>query len=105
MTSDVVVPGEDHRDEIVQLMRVACNPSPGSVPERAAWLPVEKMRCIAEVERILAAAGARDFRQSRPSCGRGSCSRSRRYRSGTNSIGARPSRTHGRRDRRHVYSP
>ena len=36
MTSDVVVPGEDHRDEIVELMRVAY--VAGSVPERAAWL-------------------------------------------------------------------
>jgi predicted acetyltransferase len=63
MTSDVFVPGDEYRDEIVQLMRVAYNLSPGAVPERAAWLPVEKMRCIAEGERIVAAAGARDFRQ------------------------------------------
>lgn len=63
MTSDVFVPGDEHRDEIVELMRVAYNLSAGSLPARAAWLPVAKMRCIAEGERIVAAAGARDFRQ------------------------------------------
>ena len=63
MTSDVFVPGDEHRDEIVELMRVAYNMSSGSLAERAAWLPVEKMRCIAEGDRIVAAAGARDFRQ------------------------------------------
>ncbi len=63
MTSDVFVPGDEHREGIVELMRVAYNLSPASVPERTAWLPVEKMRCIAEGDRIVTAAGARDFRQ------------------------------------------
>jgi predicted acetyltransferase len=63
MTSDVFVPGDEHREGIIELMRVAYNLSPASVPERTAWLPVEKMRCIAEGDRIVAAGGARDFRQ------------------------------------------
>jgi predicted acetyltransferase len=63
MTSDVFTPGDEHRDEIVELMRVAYNISSGSMPERKAWLPIEKMRCISEGDRIVAAAAARDFRQ------------------------------------------
>jgi hypothetical protein len=42
MTSDVFVPGDEHREGIIELMRVAYNLSPASVPERTAWLPVEK---------------------------------------------------------------
>ena len=41
MTSDVFVPGDEHRDEILELMRVAYNMSAGSLAERRAWLPVE----------------------------------------------------------------
>jgi predicted acetyltransferase len=63
MTSDVFVPVDEHRDEITELMRVAFNLSPGSVRERAAWLPLQKMRCISDGSRVVAAAGARDFRQ------------------------------------------
>jgi predicted acetyltransferase len=63
MTSDVFVPGDEHRDEIIELMRVAYNLSSGSVPERTAWLPIQKMRCISDGSRVVAAAGARDFRQ------------------------------------------
>jgi predicted acetyltransferase len=63
MTSDVVTPGDEHRDELVGLMRVAYNLGAGSAAERAAWLPVEKMRCVLDGERIVAAAGAHDFRQ------------------------------------------
>jgi predicted acetyltransferase len=63
MTSDVFVPGDEHRDEIIELMRVAYNLSSGSVPERTAWLPVEQMRCISDGSRVVAAAGARNFRQ------------------------------------------
>ena len=44
-------------------MRVAYNLSSSAVPERTAWLPVEKMRCILGRFRVVAAAGARDFRQ------------------------------------------
>jgi hypothetical protein len=54
-----VRPGEKHRDEIVELMRVTYNFSPGPMAERTAWLPIPKMRCIADGERIVAAAGAR----------------------------------------------
>jgi predicted acetyltransferase len=63
MTSDVFVPNDEHRDEITELMRVAFNLSADSVPERAAWLPIQKMRCISDGSRVVAAAGARDFRQ------------------------------------------
>ena len=63
MTSDVFVPGNEHRDELVELMRVAYNMSSASLAERAAWLPMEKMRCISDGSRLVAAAGARDFRQ------------------------------------------
>jgi predicted acetyltransferase len=62
-SSDVITPGDEHRDELVGLMRVAFNMGPGTLAERAAWLPVEKMRCVLEGDRIVAAAGARDFRQ------------------------------------------
>jgi len=64
MTSpDVITPGDEHRDELVGLMRIAFNMGPDTLAERAAWLPVEKMRCVLEGDRIVAAAGARDFRQ------------------------------------------
>ena len=62
-SSDVITPGDEHREELVGLMRVAFNMSSGSLAERAAWLPVEKMRCVVEDGRLVAAAGARDFRQ------------------------------------------
>jgi len=44
-------------------MRVAFNLGSAWLAERAAWLPVEKMRCVVEGDRIVAAAAARDFRQ------------------------------------------
>ena len=44
-------------------MRVAFNLGSATLAERAAWLPVEKMRCVLEGDRIVAAAAARDFRQ------------------------------------------
>jgi hypothetical protein len=44
-------------------MRVAFNLGSAGLAERAAWLPVEKMRCVLEGDRIVAAAAARDFRQ------------------------------------------
>jgi hypothetical protein len=62
-SSDVITPGDEHRDELVGLMRVAFNMSSGTLAERAAWLPVEKMRCVLDGDRIVAAAGAKDFRQ------------------------------------------
>ena len=63
MTSELITPGDEHRDEIVGLMRVAFNLGSAGLAERAAWLPVEKMRCVLEGDRIVAAAAARDFRQ------------------------------------------
>jgi len=63
MTSELVTPGDEHREEIVGLMRVAFNLGSAGLAERAAWLPVEKMRCVLEGDRIVAAAAARDFRQ------------------------------------------
>ena len=63
MTSDVITPGDEQRDELVALMRVAFNLGSGSAAERAAWLPMEKMRCVLDGDRIVAAAGARAFRQ------------------------------------------
>jgi predicted acetyltransferase len=63
MTSDVFVPGDEHRDELVELLRVSYNMSNAALADRAAWMPVTKMRCISEGDRIVAAAGARDFRQ------------------------------------------
>ena len=63
MTSDVITPGDEHRDEVIGLMRVAFNMGTGSLAERAAWLPVEKMRCVLDGDRIVAAAAAHDFRQ------------------------------------------
>jgi hypothetical protein len=44
MTSELITPDDEHRDEIVGLMRVAFNLGSGAMAERAAWLPVEKMR-------------------------------------------------------------
>ena len=63
MTSELITPRDEHRDEIVGLMRVAFNLGSAGLAERAAWLPVEKMRCVLEGDRIVAAAAARDFRQ------------------------------------------
>jgi predicted acetyltransferase len=60
--TNVFTPGDEHRDEIVGLMAIAFNMSSG-LEERAAWLPVEKMRCVSDGDRIVAAAAARDFRQ------------------------------------------
>jgi hypothetical protein len=45
-SSDVITPGDEHRDELVGLMRIAFNMGSGTLAERAAWLPVEKMRCV-----------------------------------------------------------
>ncbi|HJU57152.1 MAG TPA: GNAT family N-acetyltransferase [Actinomycetota bacterium] len=55
-------PDDEHRDEIVRLMAVAFNMS-SRLDERAAWLPIQNMRCVSDGDRIVAAAGARDFRQ------------------------------------------
>jgi predicted acetyltransferase len=60
--SDVFTPNDGDRDGIVGLMRVAFNMT-SRLDERAAWLPIEKMRCVSDGDRIVAAAGARDFRQ------------------------------------------
>ena len=60
--TDVFTPNDGNRDEIVGLMRVAFNMT-SRLEERAAWLPIEKMRCVSDGDRIVAAAGARDFRQ------------------------------------------
>ena len=54
-SSDVIPPGDEHRDQIVGLMRIAFNMSSGSLAERAAWLPEEKMRCVLDGDRIVAA--------------------------------------------------
>jgi hypothetical protein len=40
-SSDVITPGDEHRDELVGLMRVAFNLGSGTPAERAAWMPVE----------------------------------------------------------------
>ena len=50
-SSDVITPGDEHRDELVGLMRVAFNMGSGTLAERAAWLPIEKMRSKPTVER------------------------------------------------------
>ena len=63
MTSDVVTPGDEHRDELVALMRVAFNLGTGTAAERAAWMPLERMRCVLDGDRVVAAAGSRAFRQ------------------------------------------
>lgn len=60
--TNVFTPNDGHREEIVGLMRVAFNMT-SRLEERAAWLPIEKMRCVSDGDRIVAAAGARDFRQ------------------------------------------
>ena len=62
MTSELVTPGDEHREEIVGLMRVAFNLGSAGLAERTAWLPVERMRCVLEGYRVVAAAAARDFR-------------------------------------------
>ena len=62
-SSDVITPGDEHREELLGLMRVAFNMSSSSLAERAAWLPVEKIRSVVEDGRVVAAAAAHDFRQ------------------------------------------
>ena len=62
-SSELITPGDEHREELVELMRVAFNMGSGSLAERAAWLPVEKLRCVVEDGRLVAAAAAHDFRQ------------------------------------------
>ena len=42
-SSDMITPGDEHREELVGLMRLAFNLVRGRSPD-AAWLPVEKMR-------------------------------------------------------------
>jgi hypothetical protein len=37
-------------------MRLAFNLGSGTIPGRAAWLPVEKMRCELDGDRMVAAA-------------------------------------------------
>lgn len=61
--SEITTPADEHRDDIVRLMRVAFNLGSAHLQERAAWLPLEKMRVVFDGDRIVAAAGARDFRQ------------------------------------------
>ena len=60
--TNVFTPNDGHREEIVGLMRVAFNMT-SRLEERAAWLPIEKMRCVSDGDRLVAAAGARDFQQ------------------------------------------
>jgi hypothetical protein len=55
-SSDVITPGDEDREELVGPMRLAFMGS-GTLAERAAWLPVEKMRRVLDGDRMVAAAG------------------------------------------------
>jgi predicted acetyltransferase len=60
---EIGTPTEEHRDQVADVLRVSLNLPADHHPERAARLPLDKMRCAFEGDRVVATAGARDFRQ------------------------------------------
>ena len=58
-SSDLITPGDEHRDEIVGLMQARSTWGRKWRRNARPRLPVEKMRCVLEGRRIVAAAGAR----------------------------------------------
>jgi predicted acetyltransferase len=61
--SDIRVPGEEHRDQVANVMRVSLNLSHGFIEHRAPKLPLQRFRCAFEGERVLGVAAERRFRQ------------------------------------------
>ncbi|HEY7659540.1 MAG TPA: GNAT family N-acetyltransferase [Actinomycetota bacterium] len=60
---EIVTPGEEHREQVFDVLRTALNLGNAHREERIAWLPISRMRCAVENGRVVATAGARDFRQ------------------------------------------
>ncbi|MGH2635334.1 MAG: GNAT family N-acetyltransferase [Actinomycetota bacterium] len=56
-------PGEEHRDQVANVMRVSLNLEHAFVEHRAAGLPLESFRCAMEGDRVLGSAAERRFRQ------------------------------------------
>jgi predicted acetyltransferase len=61
--SDIRVPGEEHRDQVANVMRVSLNLEKGFLEHRAPKLPLDRFRCAFEGERVLGVAAERRFRQ------------------------------------------
>lgn len=60
---DIRTPTDDERTEVAEVMHVSLNLPSGFVEERAAKLPIERMLCAVDENRIVAAVGAREFTQ------------------------------------------
>ena len=63
MTIEIAAPREEHRDQVADVLRVSLNLPSTHQRERAARIPLHKMLCAFDDERVVATAGARDFRQ------------------------------------------
>jgi predicted acetyltransferase len=61
--TEVRIPADDEREQIVDVLEVSLNLNRAFREERAAWLPLEKMRCVVDDGRVIGTAGARDLRQ------------------------------------------
>jgi predicted acetyltransferase len=61
--TEIRTPGEEHRDQIANVMRVSLNLSPAFLERRAPKLPLDRFRCAFEGERVIGVAAARDYRQ------------------------------------------
>jgi len=61
--TQIATPREEHREQVFDVLRMSLNLAPTYRDERIAWLPIDRMRCAFEGDRIVATAGARDFRQ------------------------------------------
>jgi GNAT superfamily N-acetyltransferase len=61
--SELVVPGEEHRDQVVDVLHVALNTGPEFPRIRGPKLTLEKMLAVVDGGRVVATAGASRFRQ------------------------------------------
>jgi predicted acetyltransferase len=61
--SELVVPGEEHRDQVVDVLHIALNLGPEFARHRGSKLSLDKMRGVVDGGRIVAVAGDRRFRQ------------------------------------------
>ncbi len=61
--TEVRVPAEEHRDEVVDVLRVSLNLGPAFAEHRGPKLTLEMMRAVVDGDRVVAVAGERHFRQ------------------------------------------
>ncbi len=61
--TDIGIPGEEHRAQVAEVMRVALDLSPSFLEHQAPTLPLDRFRCAFDGDRVLATAAEREYRQ------------------------------------------